>query len=187
MTMSNLSSVGEASSLKSPPATSDLAISDLTDSNLTPWVYDDPAWNSAAVEAAEESITSCFLAGVGQVGWMTSWPRLETYCEFEQLRSLVLRGFKAIVVEMELGVGQAAALSCGKPIVMARLQDVPIAVQDRLLALVVDEPLGPRVELTAERQGVVTEVVRSVLTAEDWLAIALAAAAQVQRRVMGVV
>lgn len=70
---------------------------------------------------------------------------------------------------------------------MARLQDATIEVQDRLLALVVDEPLGPRVALTEERQVVLTGVVRSVLTAEDWLAIALAAAAQVQRRVMGVV
>jgi hypothetical protein len=183
--MSNLSTVGEASPLESQPAPSDLAISDRTGS--TPWLYDDPAWNSAAVQAAEDSITSCFLAGVGQVGWMTSWPRLETYCEFEQLRSLVLRGFKAIVVEMDLGVGQAEALGCGKPIVMARLQDAPIAVQDQLLALVVDEPLGPRVALTAERQVVLTAVLRSVLTPEDWLAIALAAAAQVQRRVMGVV
>jgi hypothetical protein len=148
-------------------------------------MLEDPAWHLAADEA-EESLSVSILAGVGQVGWMTSWPRLETYSEFEQLRSLVLRGFKAIVVDLNLGVGQSAALSCGKPIVMARLQDATTNIQDQLLSLVVGEPLGPRVELTTERQIVVTAVLREVLTVEDWLAIGLAAAAQVQQRVMDV-
>jgi hypothetical protein len=156
-------------------------------------MLEDSSWHLAA-DAAEESLSVSILAGVGQVGWMTTWPRLETYSEFEQLRSLVLRGFKAIVVDLDLGVGQAAALTCGKPvtkccessIVMARLQDATTDIQDRLLTLVDGEPLGPRVELTTERRVVVTAVLRSVLTVEDWLAIGLAAAAQVQQRVMDV-
>ncbi len=147
-------------------------------------LLEDPAWNEVA-DAAEDALSVSILAGRGQVGWMTTWPRLETYSEFEQLRSLVLRGFKAIVVDLDLGQGQAAALSCGKPIVMARLQDATTAIQDRLLGLVVGEPLGPRVELTTERRDVVTAVVREVLRIEDWVAIGMAAA-QVQQ-VMDVV
>jgi hypothetical protein len=160
----------------------------------TGWMalLEDPAWHAAA-DAAEEDLSVSILAGRGQVGWMTSWPRLETYSEFEQLRSLVLRGFKAIVVDLDLGQGQAAALSCGKPvtkccessIVMARLQDATTEIQDRLLGLVEGEPLGPRVELTTERRDVVTAVVREVLRIEDWVAIGMAAA-QVQQ-VMDVV
>jgi hypothetical protein len=154
----------------------------------TGWMaqLEDPAWHAAA-DAAEEELLVSILAGRGQVGWMTSWPRLETYSEFEQLRSLVLRGFKAIVVDLDLGQGQAAALSCGKPvtkccessIVMARLQDATTEIQDRLLGLVVGEPLGPRVELTTERRAVVEAVVRQALRIEDWVAIGMAAA-QVQ-------
>jgi hypothetical protein len=115
---------------------------------------------------------------------MTTWPRLETYSEFEQLRSLVLHGFKAIVVDLDLGQCQAAALSCGKPvtkccessIVMARLQNATTAIQDRLLGLVEGEPLGPRVELTTDRREAVATVVREVLRIEDWVAIGMAAA-----------
>lgn len=138
-------------------------------------LLEDPAWHAAA-DAAEDALSVSILAGRGPVGWMTTWPRLETYSEFEQLRSLVLRGFKAIVEDLDLGQGQAAALSYGKPIVMARLQATTTAIQDRLLGLVEGESLGPRVELTTERRDVVEAVVRDVLRIEDWVAIGMAAA-----------
>ena len=41
---------------------------------------------------AEAEVTAPMLAGVGQVGWMKTWPQLATYSHYVQLKSLVLGG-----------------------------------------------------------------------------------------------
>jgi hypothetical protein len=61
----------------------------------------DEAWWKAAIEA-EALIGSGPLAGVPPTGWMKTWPELFTYSHFEQLRSIVLRGFLAMLQDQDL-------------------------------------------------------------------------------------
>lgn len=143
----------------------------------------DESWRQEAF-AAEELVEGPLLAGVGRVGWMKTWPQLRTYSEYEQLRSLVLRGFATVLKECNLGVGQEAALICGKRLLLERLKNPVLGVQERLLQLVEEEPFGPRVELTPERLEVLRALFQETLTPEDWQAIAQAAAEQIQRQVM---
>jgi hypothetical protein len=134
----------------------------------------------------EELIEGCALAGpVKAIGWMKTWPELYTYSHYEPLRSIVLRGFAAILQEGNLGGGyDEAASTCGKPLVMERLSQPTDEIKARLLGLMDVEHFGPKVELTPERLEVVRAVLKVVLTAADWGAIAQAAADQVQQQVM---
>lgn len=145
----------------------------------------DEAWRRAA-EEAEAAIPSHVLAGIAQPkGWMKTWPELPTYSHYMQIRSLVLYGFATILREVCSCDVYEAASNCGKPLVFERLFEPGDEVKIQLLALVKGEKLGPRVELTRERLAVVRAVLQQVLTAEDWKAIAQAAANQVQQQVMG--
>jgi hypothetical protein len=146
----------------------------------------DESWWKAAIEA-EELIGSGPLAGVPPTGWMKTWPELFTYSHFEQLRSIVLRGFLAMLQDQDLGVGHGAAFACGKPIVMERLTLPSDAVKAQLLGLMDELHFGPPLEMTEARLAGVRSVVQQVLTAEDWGSIAQAAASQVERQVMALV
>lgn len=144
----------------------------------------DPAWQGM-VDAAEQQAGCIMANGFQKRGWMTTWPELPTDAHYMQLRSLVLRGFDAILREADLGIGYQAASDCGKTLVFERLLEPNAEVKAKLLRLVEGELLGPRVELTAERSAVVRVVLQAVLTPDDWKAIAQAAAQQVQQQIMG--
>lgn len=133
----------------------------------------------------EARLPSHVLAGVAQPkGWMKTWPELRTYSHYDQLRSLVSRGFSAILGAVCTGESYEAASTCGKPLVFERLLDPGDGIRTQLLALVDGEKLGPKVELTPERLTVIRAVLQEVLTSEDWEAIAQAAAQQVQQQIM---
>lgn len=133
----------------------------------------------------EARLPSHVLAGVAQPrGWMQTWPELPTYSHYDQLRSLVSRGFAAILQGVCTGEAYEAASTCGKPLVFERLLEPGDEIRTRLLALVKGEKLGPKVELTPERLAVIRAVLQDVLATEDWEAIAQVAAQQVQQQVM---
>jgi hypothetical protein len=148
----------------------------------------DEAWMKAAIED-EALVEGCVWAGpVKAIGWMQTWPELYTYSHYEQLRSLVVRGFAAMLKEGELsGMAYDAALACGKPLLKERLMVPTDEVKVQLLGLMDVTRFGPPLELTTERLGVLKSVLRVVLGAEDWRAIALATAARVERQVMAIV
>jgi hypothetical protein len=143
----------------------------------------DEAWRQEAL-AVEELLEGHLIAGVCRVGWMKTWSQLQSYSQYEQLRSLVLRGFAALVEDCNVGVGKEAALNCGKPLVMERLTQPPVHVKEKILRLIEDEPLGPKVELTPERLTTLKTIFQAVFTSEDWREIAKAAADQVHHQVI---
>lgn len=135
--------------------------------------------------AAEDLISGDVIAGVpGRPGWMSTWPQLSAYGHYMQVRSLVLRGFAALIKEANLGVGQDAALSCGKQVVFERMLSASADIQQQVLALIDWEVIGPKTELTTQRMTVLKTVFREVMTEADWGEIANAATQQIQQQVM---
>jgi hypothetical protein len=167
--------------------TMNIELNEMTASELLhPLGRPDVAWEKAVDEAEAEALSqSCFLAGVPPIGWMKTWPELWTYSHYEQIRSIVLRGFIAMLKDGNLGAGYEAAVVCGRPIVMERLSLPNEDVKTRLLGLMDETQFGPPLEMTEERLGVVRSVLVEVLTVEDWGAIGRSAAAQVERQVIG--
>jgi hypothetical protein len=115
---------------------------------------------------------------------MKTWPQLNAYSQYEQLRSLIMRGFAAILESFNLGVGQDAALACGKALIMERLMQPPNEIQKQFLSLTANEPLGPKIELTPQRLVLLKALLQETLSTEDWNKIAKAAAEQVHQQVM---
>lgn len=118
--------------------------------------------------AAEALISSDVIAGVpGRSGWMTTWPQLLVYDHYMQVRSSVLRGFAAMIKEANLGVGQDAAISCGKQLVFERMMSASADIQEQVLALIDWEVIGPKTELTPQRITILKTVFREVMTEAD--------------------
>ena len=135
--------------------------------------------------AAEALIPSDVIAGVpSRPGWMKTWPQLSVYDHYMQVRSLVLRGFAAMIREANLGVGQDAAISCGKQLVFERMMSASVDVQGQVLALIDWTVIGPKTELTPQRMTVLKTVFREVMTETDWGEIANAATRKIQQQVM---
>lgn len=151
---------------------------------------EEEAWSRSIDEAEQAALSkSSVLAGpVKAIGWMETWPELYTYSHYEQLRSLVMRGFAMVLREGDLtGTAYEAALVCGRPLLKERLMVPTVEVKEQLLGVMDVTHFGPPLELTPERLGVLRSVLRVVLGSEDWRAIARAAAVQVERQVMAIV
>jgi len=135
--------------------------------------------------AAEALISSDVIAGIpGRPGWMKTWPQLSVYDHYMQVRSFVLRGFAAMIQEANLGVGQDAAIACGKQLVFERMMSASENVQEQVLALIDWEVIGPKTELTPQRMTILKTVFREVMTEADWGEIANAATQQIQQQIM---
>lgn len=135
--------------------------------------------------AAETLIPGNVIAGVpGCPGWMKTWPQLSVYDHYMQVRSMVLRGFAALLKEANLGAGQDAAITCGKQLVFERMMNASTGVQEKVLALIDWNHLGPKTELTPQRMAVLKTVFREVMTEADWGEISNAATRQIQQQVM---
>jgi hypothetical protein len=156
-----------------------------TNMSIPQWdaLTQDPTWQST-VDELEMTAGGTFTNSFQPMGWMKTWPELPTYSHYMQLRSLVLRGFAAMLRDTCSGDIYDAASNCGKPLVFDRLFTPNDDIKATLLALVEGENLGPQVELTPERSAIIRTVLQQVLTAADWSAIAQAAAAQAERQVM---
>lgn len=156
--------------------TTDPDLNSLTASGDRMELLQDETWHQKAIEA-ENLIKGDIIAGVpGRRGWMMTWSQLESYAEYMQVRSMVLRGFAHIISEANFGVGQEAAITCGKHLVFERMTDASLEVQEQVLSLIDWQHIGPRTELTPQRLAALKVVFQAVMTPADWQAITNAAA-----------
>jgi hypothetical protein len=104
------------------------------------------------------------------------------WSHFVRLRALVLRGFRALLVEWNLGVGVEAAYVCGSALLLERLQQPAPAIQAQLVAALEEADVsesGDAPSLPPQLRS----AVRDLFVPEDWEAIAAAAARGVRERV----
>ena len=145
----------------------------------------DEEWLREAVRIEEEA--NCDLgAGYGwgaSLGAVMANPR--EYIHFARLRSIVMREFKELLADWNLGVGTEAALACGRELLVERLQNPAPEVQEQLLAVLEEELASPQGEERPKphRAGL-RELLRRVLTPADWESIASIAGNSVREQVM---
>ncbi len=104
--------------------------------------------------------------------------------QVRQLQAIVLAEFKALLEELNLGIGKDAAFVCGQRLVIDRLANPPGEIQEQLRMLsqekvTVLEPIQSR-QFKLEVQT----IIRNSLTQEDWIQIAGAAAESVRNQVL---
>ncbi|OUC15197.1 MAG: hypothetical protein B0A82_08195 [Alkalinema sp. CACIAM 70d] len=104
------------------------------------------------------------------------------FTRIRRLQKWVVRELANLLTEMNLGIGLEAALACGRKIVLDRLAQPPLEVQQELWTVLDLDDLqeADRTHLNEK----VRQVVEQTLTADDWGEIAKAAADSVQAQVL---
>lgn len=140
-----------------------------------------PEWQRLSFQL-EEACDGEVGAGYGgeHLGRLMTDPAY--FVRIRRLQKWVGRELANLLTEMNLGVGMEAALACGRRIVIDRLAEPSLEVQQELWTVLdLYEAQG------ADRAGLserVRQVVEQTLTADDWGAIAKAAADSVQAQVL---
>jgi len=144
----------------------------------------DPQW---ALEAARiEEAARCDISAGPEFGARLGQFMANPYSfhQFQRLRALVLREFRRLLMDGNLGIGTEAAWSVGQERLMLRLKQPSPDIQTQL-KLVLAEDLGSTQDepLSADAQALFQQAVYAALTPEDWDDIAAAAANAVQQHV----
>lgn len=100
--------------------------------------------------------------------------------QMRQLQAIVLEAFQSLLDELDLGIGKDAAFICGRKLVLERLVQPPVAIQQQLWgALQEDDPIqgAPHPQPDYAK---VKAILRTTLTQADWSAIATAASESIR-------
>lgn len=144
----------------------------------------DPQWALEAARVEEEA--HCEISAGpefgARLGQFMADPH--SFHQFQRLRSLVLREFRQLLTDGNLGVGTDAAWSVGKERLMVRLKQPSPDIQAQLkLVLAEDLATTENEPLSADALALLQQAVYAALTPEDWDDIATAAANAVQQHV----
>ncbi len=145
----------------------------------------DEEWLREAVRLEDEAdcdISAGFDWGA-TLGAVMAHP--ERYNQLARLRSIVIREFKELLADWNLGVGAEAALACGRGLLMERLLHPTPEAQEQLLAVLEEDLASPQGDSSSKplRAGL-QELLRGVLTREDWELIAASAGNCVREQVI---
>jgi hypothetical protein len=144
----------------------------------------DPQWALDAARIEEEA--HCDISAGPEFGARLGQFMADPYSfhQFQRLRSLVLKEFRQLLTDGNLGVGTDAAWSMGQERLMLRLKQPSPNVQAQLkLVLAEDLATTENEPLSADALALLQEAVYAALTPEDWDDIATAAANAVQQHV----
>lgn len=144
----------------------------------------DPQWALEAARIEEEA--RCDISAGPEFGARLGQFMADPYSfhQFQQLQSLVLREFRRLLMDGNLGIGTEAAWRVGQERLILRLKQPSPNVQAQLkLVLAEDLATTENEPLSADALALLQEAVYAVLTPEDWDDIAAAAAKAVRSHV----
>jgi hypothetical protein len=146
-------------------------------------LFSNEAWVREAARAEEESGDN---TGAGYTGiYLREFITDPIY--FRQLRllqAIVLAEFRALLEPFNLGIGIEAAFHCGRQLVLERLNQPSAEIQTQLWAALEAYDASQATILPPSLKTDVKGILRSVLTQEDWHAIAAAAAESIRSQVL---
>lgn len=144
----------------------------------------DPEWTLAAAQLEDEvggEVGAGYIKD-HQLGKFLSDPA--GFCQHQRLKALVFQGLRQMLVDCDLGAGLPAAYSEGKKLLDERLQQPSIEIQQELMAILSEDLSNSRdVPLSETAQSSLKQVIRTVLSPEDWEAIVTAATSSLQQHV----
>ena len=93
----------------------------------------------------------------------------------ERLRSIVLQEFRDLLKPFNLGLGIDAAFICGKAILIDRLQNPSVSVQEQLWAVLEEDFNLENIDEPRLLRKGMKSIIQGLLTPEDWRSIASSA------------
>ena len=140
----------------------------------------DPQWALAAAQIETEA--NCDVgAGLDWGPYLANFlTDPHSFHQLQRLRSLVLRALRQLLADGKLGIGLEAALAVGKQRLFLRLQQPTPDIQEQLKTVLAEDLQSPpeNTSRSDATQALLQQTIAAVLTADDWDAIAAAAAIQ---------
>jgi hypothetical protein len=146
-------------------------------------LFGDDAWLEAAVRIEEESDDE---VGVRYEGIYFSQLLADPvgFHQVKRLQTIVMQEFRHLLAELNLGIGTEAACVCGQKIVLNRLAQPEIEIQQQLWAVLEEEQTVQGTDTPNPLRARVKDVLRQTLTNQDWEEIAIAASHSIRVRVL---
>jgi hypothetical protein len=90
------------------------------------------------------------------------------FTSMKRLQAIVARELRDLLTELNLGIGTEAAFICGRKIVMERLAEPAIEVQEQLWAVLAEDEATKGTDMPKPLRAEVKHILWQVLTTEDW-------------------
>lgn len=94
--------------------------------------------------------------------------------QMRRLQAIVLEAFQSLLDELDLGIGKDAAFICGRRLVLERLIQPPVAVQQQLWNVLQEDDRIQGAPQPKPDYAKVKAILRTTLTQADWSTIATA-------------
>ena len=145
----------------------------------------DPQW---ALEAARiEDEANCDISAGRNWGDLLGQFMADPdgFHQYHRLRTLVLSQMHQLLIDCNLGAGLEAAKALGNSLLLQRLQHPSYKVQGQLKTVLKEDSAKDSLDepLSESAQGTLNQIIRTVLTPDDWEAISAAAASAIQHHI----
>jgi flagellar biosynthesis regulator FlaF len=106
------------------------------------------------------------------------------FTRMKRLQSIVARELRDLLTELNLGIGTEAAFICGRKIVMERLAEPAIEVQEQLWAVLAEDEATKGTDMPKPLRAEVKHILFRIMTPEDWETIAQAVTQSMHRHLI---
>jgi hypothetical protein len=142
-----------------------------------------PEWLrlSFQLEAACDGEVGAGYAGL-HLGELMANPAY--FMGMKRLQGIVARELRDLLAELNLGIGTEAAFACARKIVMERLAEPEVGIQEQLWAVLEEDEVTKGTDAPKPLRAGVKRIVFQVMNEADWEAIAQAASQSVHRHLI---
>jgi hypothetical protein len=102
----------------------------------------------------------------------------------KRLQRIVARELRDLLAELNLGIGTEAAFGCARKIMMERLAEPEVSIQEQLWAVLEEDEAMQGTDAPKPLRAGVKSIIYQVMTEADWEAIAQAASQSVHRHLI---
>jgi hypothetical protein len=106
------------------------------------------------------------------------------FASMRRLQAIVTRELRDLLTELNLGVGTEAALICGKEIIMGRLAEPGINIQEQLWAILKEDEATKGTDAPQPLRAELKSILFEMMTPPDWETIAQAASQSIHRHLI---
>jgi hypothetical protein len=102
----------------------------------------------------------------------------------KRLQRIVARELRDLLADLNLGIGTEAAFACARKIVMDRLAEPEVSIQEQLWAVLEEDEATQGTDVAKPLRAGVKSVIYQVMTEADWEAIVQAVTQSVHRHLI---
>jgi hypothetical protein len=146
-------------------------------------LFENTEWLGLAVQL-EDEYDGAVGAGYGGIHLGELMANPAGFTQMKRVQSIVAQELRDLLIVLNLGIGTEAAFICGRKIVMERLAEPEIGVQEQLWAVLAEHDATKGTSAPRPLRVGVKNILCQVITQEDWEVIAQAASQSIHRHLI---